>query len=176
MSTPFRILTLMLCWVAAALPQKPDRTARHEQATAPAPMVVHVLRLQPGEDLRRELARFASERRIHAAVIVSAVGSLKAAAIRYAGEEKIATLQQNLEVVSLSGTLDEQSIHVHLSVSDNTGRTTGGHLSEGCIVYTTMEIAIGELPGLRFLREKDPRSGYLELKIRPDPGHSSHPH
>jgi predicted DNA-binding protein with PD1-like motif len=32
-------------------------------------------------------------------------------------------------------------------------------------VYTTVELAVAELPGLRFLRRPDAASGYEELSI-----------
>ena len=51
------------------------------------------------------------------------------------------------------------------AASGDCGQTFGGHHVEGCPVYTTAEIAIGELPELRLSREPDPSSGFDELKI-----------
>jgi hypothetical protein len=48
------------------------------------------------------------------------------------------------EIVSLVGTLALDGDHLHIAVSDSTGRTIGGHLMEGSLVYTTAEIAVGE--------------------------------
>ena len=42
-----------------------------------------------------------------------------------------------------------------------------GHLVEGCPIYTTAEIIIGEAQALRFTREPDEQIGYKELKIHP---------
>ena len=39
----------------------------------------------------------------------------------------------------------------------------GGHLCPGCIVNTTCELVIGELPGVRFGVEQDGETGYDEL-------------
>ena len=47
-----------------------------------------------------------------------------------------------------------------LAVADSTGRTIGGHLLDGCRVYTTAEIVLGELPQLEFRREADATFGY----------------
>ncbi len=41
----------------------------------------------------------------------------------------------------------------------------GGHLLEGCIVYTTVEVVIGEAIGLKFKREIDETTGHLELLV-----------
>lgn len=57
-------------------------------------------------------------------------------------------------------------MHLHISISDSTGKTIGGHLVEGCQIYTTAEIVIGEARGLIFSREKDAETGYQELRIR----------
>jgi Plants and Prokaryotes Conserved (PCC) domain len=53
------------------------------------------------------------------------------------------------------GTLTPDGPHLHISVSDGTGKTIGGHLVEGCPIYTTVEIIIGEAEGIAFTRETD---------------------
>ena len=129
-------------------------------------MRVHVLRLRPGQDLLRSLAAFAEEKQIRAGVVLTTVGSLNETRLRLANRRELTVRKGKAEIVSLVGTIDARSAHLHLSVSDGRGRTFGGHLVEGCPVYTTAEIAIGELPELRFSREKDVGgSGYEELKV-----------
>ena len=54
-------------------------------------------------------------------------------------------------------------------VCSPTRRTLGGHLLDGCRVYTTAEIVPGEPPALEFRRETDPTFGYQELVVRPNP-------
>jgi predicted DNA-binding protein with PD1-like motif len=44
-----------------------------------------------------------------------------------------------------------------------------GHLVEGCLIYTTAEIVIGEARGLMFSREQAAETGYQELRIRKAP-------
>lgn len=46
------------------------------------------------------------------------------------------------------------------------GKTLGGHVMDGCIVRTTLEIVLIDLPEMRFSREKDPKTGYEELVIK----------
>jgi predicted DNA-binding protein with PD1-like motif len=67
------------------------------------------------------------------------------------------------------GTLNEDSMHLHLSVSDGKGSTRGGHLMPGNTVYTTAEIVIAELEDADYLREPDAQSGYRELVVKPRP-------
>lgn len=131
---------------------------------------MHVVRLLPGEDVRNELGDWAKRQGIEAAVLVSAVGSLSKAALRYGGRTEGALLEGDLEVCSMSGTLSKHGMHIHLAVADGQGRMTGGHLLPGSIVRTTLELAIQEIGGIRMVRRPDERTGYEEMfpeAIRP---------
>ena len=72
----------------------------------------------------------------------------------------------HFEIVSLTGTLAADGMHVHASFADSTGATFGGHLLDGSIVYTTAEIVIGEQPRATFTREVDPTYGWHELAVK----------
>ena len=69
------------------------------------------------------------------------------------------------EIVSLIGTLDAAGEHLHMAVSDPEGRVKGGHVLEGCIVRTTLELVVGELTDVTFCRKYCPLSTYEELVI-----------
>lgn len=56
---------------------------------------------------------------------------------------------------------------LHIALADDRGKTIGGHLQTGCIIYTTAEIIIGRVPGYIFKRTPDTETGYLELEINP---------
>lgn len=131
-------------------------------------MQAHVLRLSPGADLRASLmSMFRSLQAtssVAAACILSGVGSLREAQLRYADETKSTTVEGPLELLTLSGTLSPDGPHLHASVSDAQGRVYGGHVLEGCIVRTTAEIVLGLLPDWEFRRVHDPATGYLELQ------------
>ena len=64
------------------------------------------------------------------------------------------------------GTVSISGSHLHLSISDSTGKTIGGHLLEDNLVYTTAEIVIGESKNLLFTREKDGTTPWEELQIK----------
>jgi predicted DNA-binding protein with PD1-like motif len=129
------------------------------------PVRGHALRLKPGDDLRNEIVKFAAARHLRAAYVAACAGSLKVAAIRFADQPQATMVEGPLEIVSLTGTISPDGPHLHISVSDSTGRTVGGHLAEGSIVYTTAEIVIGELEGMRFRRETDPATSYKALVV-----------
>ena len=116
---------------------------------------VHVLRLEPGEDLRPAIQAWATKSNIEAATVISAVGSLSAAHLRYAGRADGIMITGELEVCSFSGTLAKHGLHLHLSVADRDGAMVGGHLLPGCIVRTTMELVIQQIEGVRMARAKD---------------------
>lgn len=168
--TTTRIFSLLgnLLWLLLFCPlvcaQK--RPVRAETAQAQR-QIIHVLRLKPGQDLREELEKFTQTASLRAAYIITCVGSLNHATLRLADQSDGTRFEGKLEIVSLVGTLTPDGPHLHLSVSDTTGKTTGGHLVAGCPVYTTAEIVIGEARDLLFTREPDELSGYKELKIRP---------
>jgi uncharacterized protein len=131
-----------------------------------SPAIVHVVRLNPKDDLKKSIMDFARKNSIHAGIIVTCVGSLERYTLRFANEKLPSVKEGFFEIVSLTGTFSNEACHLHLGVSDSTGQTTGGHLLDDTIVYTTAEIALAVLPDLVFSREPDPTYGFLELTIR----------
>ncbi len=123
------------------------------------------LRLIPGDDLKTTLDNYIRKNHIKASCILTCAGSLSKAVIRYADKKEADTLNGKFEIVSLSGTLAESGSHLHISISDGNGKTIGGHLKEGSIIYTTAEIVIGILTDLEFTREVDSTYGFKELFI-----------
>ncbi|MFC2967844.1 PPC domain-containing DNA-binding protein [Acidimangrovimonas pyrenivorans] len=121
------------------------------------------LRLLPGDDLRRALQAAVAGEPEAAGFVAACVGSLTRAELRMAGQDGATRIDGPLEIVALSGTFSADGPHLHLAVSDATGRMTGGHLLDGCEIRTTAEVILGLVSGLRFRRETDPRSGYAEL-------------
>lgn len=111
------------------------------------------------------LERFAEVQHLRAGFVAAIVGSLRHARIRLANQPEVTDFEGKFEIVSLSGTLTAEGSHLHLSISDETGRTLGGHLVEGCLIYTTAEVILGELPALTFSREHDPATTYPELVV-----------
>ena len=130
-------------------------------------MKVVPFRLQPGDDLRRSLEGWMGEQQEQAGCVISAVGSLSVAQLRFAGAAEATPIQGELEIISLSGTLSADGAHLHIAVADSRGAVIGGHLCPGSLVRTTAELVIGLLPEWRFSRELDPATGYAELRITP---------
>ncbi|MBJ6108616.1 DNA-binding protein [Hymenobacter sp. BT523] len=156
---------IFLCLLASSAAAQVAPAVPHAAQTS-APKA-HALRLRPGDDLRQSLTAYAQAHHIRAGAMVTCVGSLTVATLRLANQEGPTVYRGHFEIVSLVGTLSSNGSHLHLAVSDSTGRTIGGHLLDGCRVYTTAEIVLNELPELEFRRETDPTFGYQELVVRP---------
>ena len=155
---------MILCSLKATDMEAQKKSYENESALRTVSM-----RLKPGEDLKVTLDEFVKRKHIKAACIITCVGSLEVATIRYANQPNTASLTGKFEIVSLTGTLAESGSHLHISISDSTGKTVGGHLKEGSKVYTTAEIVLGILPKVIFDRENDSTYGYKELSIKEKP-------
>ncbi|MBC6606363.1 DNA-binding protein [Hymenobacter sp. BT188] len=166
------LLTIFLLGLTVLKAIAQTKTAMSSPATPvvaalSSPMRTYALRLAPGQDLRQQLQVFAQANQIKAATIVTGVGSLTTVKLRLANQPGPTEYKGHFEVVSLVGTLSINGSHLHLAVADSTGRTIGGHLVDGNLVYTTMELVVGVLEELDFRRETDPVSTYQELVVYP---------
>lgn len=99
--------------------------------------------------------------------MLTGVGSLSRARIRFAERENAGYLNGPLELITLSGTVSQDGLHLHLSVSDAEGRMSAGHLMDECIIRTTAEVVFGIFPDWQFSRKHDPGTGYSELSVDP---------
>lgn len=124
-------------------------------------------RLKPHQDLRYELDHFVIDCNIEAACIVTCVGSLSQAVFRLADQSIETQYEGPFEIVSLSGIMSRYGSHYHMAIADSQGQVLGGHVLQGCLIYTTAEIIVGILPQFSFCRELDAVTGYKELAIYP---------
>ncbi|MER3464844.1 MAG: DUF296 domain-containing protein [Chitinophagaceae bacterium] len=126
----------------------------------------HAFRLKPNADLRKEIEAFVKQNNIQAGWISCGVGSLTNYNIRFANQPNGTSDSGHFEIVSLIGTVSTNGSHIHISVSDSTGKTIGGHLLENNIVYTTGEVVIQETDEYLFTREKDGTTPWEELQVK----------
>ena len=132
-------------------------------------MKLHVARLTRNQDLKQKITELAGERNIRAGVVLSAVGSLHEVVLRMAGakadKEDVREYHGGaFEIVSLIGTIATKGeLHLHMAVSDEEGRVIGGHLKNGNLVDTTVELVILEDTDQQFVRLLDVSTGFKEL-------------
>ncbi|MBD2539122.1 PPC domain-containing DNA-binding protein [Coleofasciculus sp. FACHB-SPT36] len=134
-------------------------------------MKVFAIRLKPDQDLKKSLQDFAIKQNLQSGFILTGVGSLKKATLRFANHRYSTAFNDNFEIISLNGTLEAAGIHLNIAIANKEGKTIGGHLMEGCIIYTTAEIVIGVSEEFTFLRTMDEQTGYKELEIFPNPNY-----
>jgi len=125
----------------------------------------YTFRLTPGQDLFDAIESFVRQKQIEAGCVLSAVGSLTQAVLRLANDEIYSEFEGYFEIVSITGTVSTHGSHVHISISDGEGKTTGGHLVSGCKIYTTAEVVILAFSDLIYKREPAEDSGYDELTV-----------
>jgi predicted DNA-binding protein with PD1-like motif len=128
-------------------------------------MKIFALRLKPEQDLRQSLKNFTQAQNIKSGFILTAIGSLKQATIRFADRNVSTVLNEKFEILSLNGTIANTGVHLHIAIADKAGKTIGGHLDHGCIIYTTAEIVIGVSEEFSFIRTLDEQTGYKELEV-----------
>ena len=135
----------------------------HRIVSGSGNMICHCIRLKRGEDLMESIRRVCAEKNIRAGVVLSGVGCILRGRIRDASGITVREITEHCEIVSLNGTVSAQRCHIHIALSREDLSTIGGHLCPGCIINTTCELVIGELPGIGFGVEQDPETGYDEL-------------
>lgn len=124
------------------------------------------IRLSPGADLRRALEAALAARGCGAAFVLSGIGSLSPTVLRLAGANEVLSISDDVELLTLAGSIAPGASHLHASVSDSRGAVFGGHVSYGCTVRTTAEVLLMLLPDWGFSREHDGATGYDELVVR----------
>ena len=140
----------------------------HPVITASGNLKCHCIRLHRGDDLMLSIKELCREKHIAAGVVLSAVGCISKGRVRDASGITIRDITDHCEIVSLDGTVSETRCHLHISLSKEDLSTIGGHLCPGCIINTTCELVIAEIPGSRFGVEADPETGYNELIFQED--------
>ena len=132
------------------------------------PLICHSVLLRRGDDLMLSIKEIWKEKHIAAGGVLSAVGCISQGRVRDASGVTIREITDHCEIVSLNGTVSEKRCHLHIALSKEDLSTIGGHLCPGCIINTTCELVIAELPKVRIDVEEDPETGYDELIFMED--------
>lgn len=127
----------------------------------------HCFRLHRGQDLYEEIESYVRTHHIAAGAVVSGVGCVSRWRLRDATGVRVRSGEEDVEIVSLMGTMSEHGCHLHASFSREDLSAFGGHLLPGCIVNTTAEIVLAEIKDCVFTRSPDSETGYDELEITP---------
>ncbi len=148
------------------------RKPRYDVAEANFGRVL-AIRMAPGDDLYGTTMKICREKGIKSGVIISVAASLQKAVLRnvwqfpdpfpITDECRIFTpINGPLELLQMSGNITqtekgEPYLHAHATISMGRPEATcfGGHLVEGCTIFSTCEMVIAEIENLAFMRLMD---------------------
>ena len=122
---------------------------------------IHILRVDPGEDILAAVDQFIAEANLKQAVVLGGYGTMAAYHLHWVTHNRIPT--ENLfrkgaggiEILAMSGLVVDGQPHIHVALSNPDGGF-GGHLEPGCIAYVLCEIFFAEVEGTRLTRQRVP--------------------
>jgi hypothetical protein len=120
---------------------------------------IHILRVDPGEDVLVSVKTFLAESGVRQAVVLGGYGTLARHRIHWVRNNKIPASdiigegEGGIEILSMNGLVVEGQPHIHVTLSTTAG-AYGGHLEEGCIAYVLCEVFFAEVEGLDLRRER----------------------
>lgn len=139
-------------------------------------------RIPRGVDLVTGVKKVCKEYKIRHGYVSMSIGSLINARIIYAIPDNDAPIdfvycdptdiKGPLELLSMQGLIGmedsgEQSVHLHMLLSDKDMKVFGGHVIEGGnIVAATAEIIIYELEDVEFIRQFDEQTGFRLFSVK----------
>jgi predicted DNA-binding protein with PD1-like motif len=122
---------------------------------------IHILRVDPGEDVLESVQRFLKEAGVLQAVVLGGYGTLVAYHLHWVMHNCIPTEnlyrrdQGGFEILSMNGLVVEGEAHIHAALSTPNG-ALGGHLEPGCIAYVLCELFFAEVEGVTLSRQRVP--------------------
>ena len=122
---------------------------------------IHILRIDPGEDVLESIKRFLKETGLHQAVVLGGYGTLAAYHLHWVTHNRIPTNnlfrrgEGGMELLSMNGLVVEGEPHIHITLSTPEG-AFGGHLEPGCIAYVLCEVFFAQVEGVSMSRQRVP--------------------
>jgi len=125
-----------------------------------------IFKLETGRDLLISLQEMAKKDN-KSGYILSVVGNLSTARIQCPGKKQSTLIKNTLEIISLNGTIDPNSCHLHISFSDGNCNVWAGHLKEGTIILKAANLLIGFLDENLIKNERITHQKKVEIYIIP---------
>ena len=111
---------------------------------------VILVRMNPGDDVLLEIQRMVEQQSIDNGVILTGFGSVSRSHFHVVmsndlpPENSYPKSIQPLDVCAIGGMIIDGRVHAHITFSDERNGF-GGHLEEGCVALTFVNLAIGDL-------------------------------
>jgi predicted DNA-binding protein with PD1-like motif len=122
---------------------------------------IHILRVDPGEDVLASIERFLKETGIQQAVVLGGYGTLAAYQLHWVMHNRIPTEnlfrcgEGGIEILAMNGLVVDGEPHIHVALSTPDG-AFGGHLEPGCTAYVLCEVFFAEVEGELLSRQRVP--------------------
>ena len=122
---------------------------------------VYTLRINPGEDMLKEIENFIEQTNLKYGAILTGLATFKSCTLHmvtttgYPAVEHFEVWDDKpLELSAISGVIADGVPHIHMVVSDKE-YAYSGHCEPGCIVLYLCEIVIAEIVDGNFKRIRD---------------------
>jgi|LSQX01.1.fsa_nt_gb predicted DNA-binding protein with PD1-like motif len=125
------------------------------------PKKIHIIRIDPGEDVLLEIGAFARKADIRQAVVTGGYGTLVSHSLHWVTHNRIPTDNSfgkgegGIEILSMNGMVVEHEPHIHVTLSTENG-AYGGHMEPGCRAYVICEVFLVEVEGIDLRRVRVP--------------------
>jgi predicted DNA-binding protein with PD1-like motif len=122
---------------------------------------LHIVRVDPGEDVLGSVGRFLQEAGVRQAVVLGGYGTLAAYHLHWVTHNRIPTEnlfgrgEGGIEILSMNGLVVAGEPHIHVALSTPDG-AFGGHLEPGCTAYVLCEVFLAEVEGVILSRQRVP--------------------
>lgn len=122
---------------------------------------IHVLRVDPGEDVLVTVRQFLQQSKLTQAVVMGGYGTLAAYSLHWVTHTHIPTNnlfrkgEGGIEILAMNGLVVDGKPHIHMALANPEG-AFGGHLEEGCIAYVLCEIFFAEASGVHLNYQRIP--------------------
>ena len=113
---------------------------------------IHLLRVDPGEDVLLCVKAFLQQEELRQAVVLGGYGTLATYHLHWVLNNQLPAVntyangEGGIEILAMNGLVVEGEPHIHVTLSTQAG-AYGGHLEEGCRAYVLCEIFFAELEG-----------------------------
>ena len=120
---------------------------------------MHILRIDPGEDVLGAVKDFLEKTGVRQAIVVGGYGTLASHSLHWVTHNRIPTEnafgrgEGGIEILGMSGLVVDGQPHIHVTLSTQQG-AFGGHMEEGCRAYVVCEIFFAEIEGKELTRER----------------------
>jgi predicted DNA-binding protein with PD1-like motif len=120
---------------------------------------MHIVRVDPGEDVLASMQSFLDESGVRQAVVMGGYGTLARHHLHWVADNRLpsrnvfAEGEGGIEILGRNGLVVAGEPHIHVTLSTMAG-AYGGHLEPGCAAYVLCEVFLAEIEGPELSRER----------------------